>query len=246
VAPRAAGPLAAGGEMKKILIIEDDKTIVEGLEDTLRFHDFDVFTAAEGKEGIDIFSREEPDLIILDIMLPGVDGFEVCRKIKQLNKDVPVIMLTARTRESEKLLGFELGADDYVTKPFSVKELVARVKAVLKRSAKTAGAAKNEKTVTVGKAEISFKNFTVTRQGTEYPLSPKECEILRLLVEHPDEVIDRDRIIDVVWGDEYFPSPRTIDNFILKLRNKIEDDPGNPVYILTVHGAGYKFKGSKK
>ncbi|NIM11050.1 MAG: response regulator [Candidatus Aminicenantes bacterium] len=232
--------------MRKILIIEDDKTIVEGLEDTLRFHDFTVFTAANGKEGIDLFFQEDPDLIILDIMLPGVDGFEVCRKLKQLNKDVPVIMLTARSRESEKLLGFELGADDYVTKPFSVKELIARVKAVLKRSAKTADVAKNEKTVMVGKAEISFKNFIVTREGTEYSLSPKECEILRLLVEYPDEVIDRDRIIDVVWGNEYFPSPRTIDNFILKLRNKIEDDPRNPVYILTVHGAGYKFKGSKK
>jgi DNA-binding response OmpR family regulator len=237
---------AAGGRMKKILIIEDDKTIVEGLEDTLRFHDFNVLTAANGNEGIDLFSREAPDLIILDIMLPGVDGFEVCRKLKQLNRGVPVVILTARSRESEKLLGFELGADDYVTKPFSVKELVARVKAVLKRSVKTAGATKNETTVTVGKAVISFKNFSVTREGTEYSLSPKECEILRLLVEHPDEVIDRNRIIDEVWGDEYFPSPRTIDNFILKLRNKIEEDPRNPFYILTVHGAGYKFKGSKK
>lgn len=225
--------------MRKILIIEDDKLIVEGLEDTLQFHDYEVVTAGNGKEGLSLFQKEKPDLIILDIMLPGVDGFEVCKKIKQTNRDIPIIMLTARSQENDKLLGFELGVDDYVTKPFSVKELVARVGAVLNRSKKTL---KKETTVTVGKAEINFKNFTVTREGVEYPLSPKEYEILKLFISHPDEVIDRNRVIDVVWGDEYFPSPRTIDNFILKLRTKIETDPKNPEYILTVHGAGYKFR----
>jgi DNA-binding response OmpR family regulator len=228
--------------MSKILIIEDDKTIVDGLEDTLRFHDFDVVTAVTGREGIELFEKEDPDLIILDIMLPGVDGFEVCKKIKQRNKDVPVVMLTAKSQESDKLLGFELGADDYVTKPFSVKELVARVKAVLKRSTKPAPKEKKQDIVSVGNAGINFKNFTVVRDGEEHPLSPKEYEILKLLVENPDEVIDRNRIIDVVWGDDYYPSPRTIDNFILKLRTKIEDDPKAPSHILTVHGAGYKFK----
>ncbi|MCP5102894.1 MAG: response regulator transcription factor [bacterium] len=225
--------------MSKILIVEDDKTIVEGLEDTLQFHDFDVVTAGTGKAGVVLFQREEPDLVILDVMLPGVDGFEVCKKIKQLNRDTPVIMLTAKAQESDKLLGFELGVDDYVTKPFSVKELVARVKAVLMRSSKTR---KKEKLVTIGTAEVNFKNFTVTREGVEQPLSPKEYEILKLFVSHPDEMIDRNRIIDVVWGDEYFPSPRTIDNFILKLRTKIEKDLKNPEHIITVHGAGYKFK----
>lgn len=225
--------------MHKILIIEDDKMIVEGLEDTLQFHDYEVVTAGSGKEGLALFQKEKPDLIILDIMLPGVDGFEVCKKIKQWNRDMPIIMLTARSQESDKLLGFELGVDDYVTKPFSVKELVARVGAVLNRSKKTV---KKKDIVTVGKAEINFKNFTVTREGVEYPLSPKEYDILKLLISHPDEVIDRNRVIDVVWGDEYYPSPRTIDNFILKLRSKIEDDPKNPQYILTVHGAGYKFR----
>jgi DNA-binding response OmpR family regulator len=225
--------------MRKILIIEDDKLIVEGLEDTLQFHDYEVVTAGNGKDGLSLFQKEKPDLIILDIMLPGVDGFEVCKKIKQTNRDIPIIMLTARSQENDKLLGFELGVDDYVTKPFSVKELVARVGAVLNRSKKTS---KKETLVTVGKAEINFKNFTITREGVEYPLSPKEYEILKLLISHPDEVIDRNRIIDVVWGDEYFPSPRTIDNFILKLRAKIETDPKNPEYILTVHGAGYKFR----
>lgn len=223
--------------MPKILIIEDDKTIVEGLEDTLQFHDYTVFTAGNGKEGFKLFQKQKPDLIILDIMLPGVDGFEVCKKIKQLDRGMPIIMLTAKSQESDKLLGFELGADDYITKPFSVKELVARVKAVLSRSG---GTPKAEDTVTIGNAEINFKNFTVTREGTEYPLSPKEYEILKLLTANLDEVIHRDRIIDDVWGDDYFPSPRTIDNFILKLRTKIETDPKNPEFIKTVHGAGYK------
>jgi DNA-binding response OmpR family regulator len=225
--------------MHKILIIEDDKTIVEGLEDTLQFHDYEVITAGSGKEGLALFQKEKPDLIILDIMLPGVDGFEVCKKIKQWNRDIPIIMLTARSQESDKLLGFELGVDDYVTKPFSVKELVARVGAVLNRSKKSI---KKEDIIVVGKAEINFKNFTITREGMEYPLSPKEVDILKLLISHPDEVIDRNRVIDIVWGNEYYPSPRTIDNFILKLRGKIETDPKNPEYILTVHGAGYKFR----
>lgn len=224
--------------MYKILIIEDDKMIVEGLKDTLQFHDYEVVTAGSGKEGLALLQKEKPDLIILDIMLPGVDGFEVCKKIKQGNREISIIMLTAKSQESDKLLGFELGVDDYVTKPFSIKELVARVGAVLNRSKKTI---KEEDIITVGNAVINYKNFTITRDGVEYSLSPKEYDILKLLVSHPDEVIDRNRVIDVVWGDEYYPSPRTIDNFILKLRSKIEDDPKNPGYILTVHGAGYKF-----
>lgn len=225
--------------MKKILIIEDDRTIVEGLEDTFKFHEFQVFTAAAGAEGIDILKEKKPDLIILDIMLPGVDGFEVCKRIKSTAPGIPVIMLTARGQESDKLLGFELGADDYVTKPFSVKELVARVKAVLKRSKKEPA---KEKAVSIGNVDINLKSFTINKEENEYPLSPKEAEILRLFLGNPDEVIDRDRIIDEVWGDEYFPSPRTIDNFILKLRAKIEEDPKEPRHIITVHGAGYKFK----
>jgi len=230
--------------MKKILIIEDDRTIVEALADTFQFHDFEVMTAANGKDGYHLFAEQKPDLIILDIMLPGLDGYDICKKIRKEDQRIPIIMLTAKSQESDKLLGFELGADDYVTKPFSIKELVARVKAVLKRSVQGNHNSKDQKgdLVKLGRAMINFKNFTITREGIEYTLSPKECEILKLLVEHPGEVIDRNRIIDVVWGDEYFPSPRTIDNFILKLRNKVEEDPKNPVHILTAHGAGYKFK----
>jgi DNA-binding response OmpR family regulator len=236
--------------MKKILLIEDDHTIVEALEDTFRFHDYDVSIAGNGKDGIRLFREHSPDIIILDVMLPGVDGFEICKKIKHEEPHTPIIMLTAKGQENDKLLGFELGADDYVTKPFSIKELVARVSAVLKRSAAArppAAAQQQEpsntvESLTIGNAIINFKHFTVVREGTEHSLSSKECDILKLLTEHPDEVIDRNRIIDVVWGDEYFPSPRTIDNFILKLRNKIEDDPRNPVFLLTVHGVGYKYR----
>lgn len=230
--------------MNKILVIEDDQTIAAALADTFKFHDFEVLTAVDGKQGYRQVVAWNPDLIILDIMLPGLDGFDICKKIRKQDQYIPIIMLTARSQESDRLLGFELGADDYVTKPFSVKELVARVKAVLKRSnpKNRIQREKEDQLVTVGKAIINFKHFTITREGVEYSLSPKEYEILKLLVEHPGEVIDRNRIIDVVWGDEYFPSPRTIDNFILKLRNKVEEDSKKPVHILTVHGAGYKLK----
>jgi len=235
--------------MTSILIIEDDRTIIDALEDTFRFHDYQVVTAGDGREGYRKFKESVPDLVILDVMLPGPDGFDICRKIRADDVDVPIIMLTAREQESDKLLAFERGADDYVVKPFSVKELVARVNARLKRRVKntpvetsTVSAAGKEEPISVGSAVIDFGNFTVTRLGKEYPLSPKESEILKLLVGHPEQVIDRNRIIDVVWGDDYFPSPRTIDNFILKLRTKIETDSRQPLHIMTVHGAGYRFR----
>ncbi len=229
--------------MKEILIIEDDQTIIDGLQDTLEFHDFKVTTAMTGKDGIKQIKLKEPNLVLLDVMLPGVDGFEVCKKIKQINPKIPVIMLTARSQENDKLLGFELGADDYVTKPFSIKILVARIKAVLNRSTQTQPTPKTEpKTTTIGNATINLKHFTITKNNKEHPLSPKEQAILKLLLNHPNEVIKRDDIIDAVWGNEYYPSPRTIDNFILKLRTKIEDNPKTPQHILTAHGAGYKYK----
>jgi DNA-binding response OmpR family regulator len=225
--------------LSKILIIEDDATIIEGLETAFKFHGYQVYTAGNGLDGVALLTREKPDLVLLDIMLPGVDGFEVCKKIRELEPFTPIIMLTAKSRESDKLLGFELGADDYVTKPFSAKELLARVNAVLKRV--TLQNPQKEETI-IGNAIVNFENFTVTRAGQEYALSPKEHDILKLFVHHPDTVISRSRIIDEVWGDEYFPSPKTIDNFVVKLRVKIEENPKKPKHILTVHGAGYKFK----
>lgn len=227
-----------------ILIIEDDPTIIEALRDTFLFHGFQVLTASTGKEGYRMFSSHSPHLIILDVMLPDLDGFDVCKKIRSDNPDIPVILLTAKSQESDKLLGFERGADDYVTKPFSVKELLARVQAVLKRTGykPASNNPEDSDSIRVGQSEINLKHFTVIRNGTTYALSPKEHGILKLLLEHPGEVIHRNRIIDEVWGNEYFPSPRTIDNFILKLRAKIEQDARNPIHILTVHGAGYKLR----
>lgn len=224
--------------MKKILIIEDDKTIVEGLTIALNFHDFSVISAGNGIEGYNLFEQEKPDLLILDIMLPGTDGFEVCRKIRGNDLQVPIIMLTAKSRESDKLLGFELGVDDYITKPFSAKELIARIRAILKRSMPQKE--KNNE-VMAGSAVIYFDQFLIKKGSEEFALSPKEQQILKLFTENSGKVISRDRIIDDIWGDDYFPSPKTIDNFIVKLRNKIENDPKNPEHIITIHGAGYKF-----
>jgi DNA-binding response OmpR family regulator len=225
--------------MNKILIIEDDKTIVEGLTTALEFHGYEVLAAYNGSEGLKLLSGRKPDLVILDIMLPDHDGFEICKRIRQQQGHLPIIMLTARSEESDKLLGFELGADDYVTKPFSARELMARVRAVLKRSVP---APQLPQTVHIGSAAVHLEDFTISRGDREYPLSPKEQAILKLLVDHPDTVISRERIIDEVWGDEYFPTPKTIDNFIRKLRLKIEEAAAAPRHILTVHGVGYKLK----
>ncbi|MCP4151620.1 MAG: response regulator transcription factor [bacterium] len=227
--------------MSKVLLIEDDKLITQGLKMALEFHEFTVLTSENSEEGLQVFKREKPDLVILDVMLPGLDGFETCKRIRKRDQNTPIILLTAKSQESDKLLGFELGADDYVTKPFSAKVLIARAKAVLKRSSKPP-LKKQAQEVTIGSAAVNFVNFSITRAGKEYPLSPKEHKILKLFVGNPEVVISRSQIIDEVWGDEYFPSPKTVDNFIVKLRSKIEENPKKPLHFLTVHGAGYKFK----
>jgi DNA-binding response OmpR family regulator len=223
--------------MSKILIIEDDSTLLQGLVETLQFHGFETVSAHDGRLGLELVERQHPDLIVLDIMLPGIDGYEICKQVRRHDENTPILMLTARDRESDKLLGFELGADDYLTKPFSLKELVARVQALLKRTALEKDA---PATVRIGDAEVLFRRFEIRRGGKTLEITPKENAILRLLVAQSPEVVSRDRIMDRVWGDEYDPSPRTIDNFILKLRQKIERDPSRPEHLLTVHGAGYK------
>ncbi len=227
--------------MTKILLVEDDKTIVEALSSALTFHDFSVEATDNSEDGYQKFISNKPDLLILDINLPGADGFELCRKIRKIDQIVPIILLTARVQESDKLLGFELGADDYVTKPFSAKELIARIRAVLKRVEATAGDSKRGQVpLMIGIAEILLDQFIVKKSGKDHSLSPKEQQIIKLFLENPGKVISRDEIIDKVWGDEYFPDPKTIDNFIVKLRNKIEDNPKDPHHIITIHGAGYK------
>jgi DNA-binding response OmpR family regulator len=223
--------------MDRILIIEDDRILRQGLAETLQFHGYQTFGAGDGLSGLKMYSQHRPDLIVLDITLPGVDGYEICKQVRRQNGRIPILMLTARDRENDKLLGFELGADDYLTKPFSIKELVARVQALLKRKAieKEVPAA-----IRIGAAEVLFRRFEIRLGKRTLEMTPKENAILRLLAAHSPEVVSRDRIIDEVWGDEYDPSPRTVDNFILKLRQKIEADPARPEHVLTVHGAGYK------
>ena len=225
--------------MEKILIIEDDVTIAKTLKNALEFHGFRVLGAETGIQGLRILEQDHPDLILLDIMLPGPDGFEVCRRIREKNPGVPIIMVTAKSSESDKLLGFELGIDDYITKPFSAAVLVARIQAVMRRYGKKS---ETPHVTKIGDAEIDLAGFMIRRGKAELPLSPKEKAILEILVTHPDTVISRERIIDEIWGDEYFPTLKTIDNFIRKLRLKIESHPSSPRHILTVHGIGYKFK----
>ncbi len=225
--------------MTKIVIIEDDSTIVMGLEAALEFHGYRVTAAANGAEGMKQLDREQPDLVILDLMLPGIDGYEVCQKIRRQDKRIPIIMLTAKSQESDKLLGFQLGADDYVTKPFSAMELLARIKAILKRSGDQSTS--TQQTV-IGAARVELDNFLIHRDGNEHHLSPKEHDILSYLLKRPNVVISRQQLIDGIWGEDYDPSPKTIDNFIRKLRVKIEKDPAHPLHLLTVHGAGYKLK----
>lgn len=225
--------------MTKILIIEDDSTIAMGLETAFEFHGYQVLSAADGADGILKLQRDKPDLVILDLMLPGIDGYEVCQKIRRQDKEIPVVMLTAKSQESDKLLGFQLGADDYVTKPFSAMELLARVRAILKRSGKLP---KSSRHTLIGDARVELDNFIIHKDGTEHHLSPKEHDILSYLVQRPNTVVSRQQLIDDIWGEDYDPSPKTIDNFIRKLRIKIERDPAHPRHLLTVHGAGYKLK----
>lgn len=224
-----------------ILIIEDDQTLREGLVEAFGFHEYRALSAADGLTGLEIWRLEKPDLIILDLMLPDRDGYEICRKVRAGGDTVPILMLTAKGQEADKLLGFELGADDYMTKPFSLLELVARVKALLRRTELRHGAPDPaEEGGFIGQARVHLGRFTVENKGRVHDLSPRECAILRLLLRHPGQVLDRNTVIDQVWGDEYDPTPRTIDNFINKLRKKLEDDPAHPRHLLTVHGAGYK------
>jgi DNA-binding response OmpR family regulator len=224
-----------------ILIIEDDQTLREGLVEAFGFHEYQTLSAADGLRGLELWGQEKPDLIILDLMLPDRDGYEICRRIRSDGDHLPILMLTAKGQEADKLLGFELGADDYMTKPFSLRELVARVKALLRRAELTRCAPDSaEEGVLIGLARVHLGRFTVEKGGRVHDLSPRECAILRLLLRHPGQVLDRYTVIDRVWGHDYDPTPRTIDNFINKLRKKLEDDPAHPRHLLTVHGAGYK------
>jgi DNA-binding response OmpR family regulator len=227
-------------KMGKILIIEDDKAILMGLKDDLEYEGYKVETALNGKEGLKMALDGKFQLIILDILLPGLNGFEVCKKLREAGISTPILMLTAaKTEEMDKVTGLELGADDYVTKPIGSREMVARVKAILRRV--------NQKEETVdfyefGDVSVDFKSHEVLKAGKKVHLTALEFDLLKFFIEHKGEVVTRDDMLDEAWGDAIV-SPRTIDPHIVHLRQKLEGDPANPKHIVSVRGVGYKFNG---
>jgi DNA-binding response OmpR family regulator len=222
---------------KTVLLIEDEPDMVRGLRDAMQFEGFNVISASTGADGIAMARKEKPHLIVLDLMLPDLNGYQVCEEIRLFNQHVPIIMLTARSQESDKIRGLEVGADDYVTKPFSVGEFLARIKAVFRRLDRSGAA---EELITIGQAKVDLKKHALTRNRTTEPLTFYEVELIKLLYERKEEPVSRDEILDKIWGIEANPTNRTVDNFIVKLRRKIEDDHKQPRHILTVYGLGYK------
>jgi DNA-binding response OmpR family regulator len=223
--------------MHRILVIEDEKEMARGLRDILESEGYEVATAESGKEGLQAIGRKEPHCIILDLMLPDIEGYEVCERIRQKKLNTPILMLTAKAQEYDKIRGLKVGADDYLTKPFSVGELLARVMALLRRHSQYA---QDVDTIRVGANLVDVKHFIVRRGKKEYSMSHYEVELFKLLYAHANQPVTRDEILDKVWGTDKFPTNRTVDNFIVKLRKKIEDDYRNPRHILTIYGVGYK------
>ncbi len=223
--------------MPRILIVDDEPEMVRGLEDNLRFEGYQTIAAGDGARGLALGLSEAPDLILLDVMMPGMSGWDVCRQLRARGLDTPVIMLTARGAEADRVQGLELGADDYIAKPFSVRELMARIRAVLRRP----GPRQKFEEFAFGDVRVHLRARQAFKAGREVRLTRKEFDLLRYLVEHPGEVITRDRLLDEVWGYDRFPTTRTVDTHILRLRQKFEDDPERPAHILTAHGQGYRF-----
>jgi len=226
--------------MAKILIVEDEEAILMALEDNLKLEGYEVESATDGEKGFSMASEGKFDLIILDIMLPRMDGFEVCKQLRQAGNTTPIMMLTAKSQEIDKVLGLELGADDYVTKPFSPRELLARVKALLRRSKQ---AQQGIDLYAFGDVEVDFKRYEVKKAGQAIYLTALEFSLLHFLVQNKGQVITRDTILDDVWGKDVYIQPRTVDKHIAELRKKIEDDPASPEHIIGVRGVGYKFSG---
>jgi len=226
------------GEGSVILVIEDDPAIRLGLRKSLGYEGYRVLEAADGERGLEMVFERRPDLVVLDLMLPRLNGFEVCRTIRKHDRTIPILILSAKEQEVDKLMGFDLGADDYVTKPFSTRELVARVKAALRR---TAPGGVEEPIFEHRHVQVDFPGQRLLVHGQPVEVSNREFRLLRFLIENRGRVLSRDQILNQVWGYDYEGTARTIDNFINKLRSKIELDPTSPDIILTVRGVGYKF-----
>ena len=229
---------------RKVLIVEDEQPIVEILKFNLEKEGYEVDFALDGITGYNKAITEDCDLILLDVMLPGMDGFEVCRKVRE-KSSIPIIMLTAREEEVDKVLGLELGADDYMTKPFSIRELTARVKANLRRISKesvSSGSAQNDGNIIVsGDLTINMERYEVQKRGAVIEITLREFELLKFLAMQPEKIFTRENLLENVWGYEYYGDVRTVDVTVRRLREKIEDDPGMPRYIVTKRGVGYYF-----
>ena len=223
--------------METVLIVEDDPTMLIGLKDNFEFKGYKVLTAADGEKGLKAALDAKPDLIVLDIMLPKINGYEICRLVREEKLAMPIIMLTAKGEESDIVLGLNLGADDYVTKPFSIKELLARAAAFLRRNRKEA-----EQVHEFGGFQLDLSARRLTRRGKEIELSPKEFNLLEYFVKKPGRALTRDEILNAVWGYDCVVTSRSIDRFVTTLRNKIEPDPARPIYIHTIRQIGYRFE----
>ena len=224
----------------RILVVEDEPSMRMGLQDNLEFDGYTVEVAEEGNTGLEKILSNRYDLILLDVMLPNLSGFDVCKTARQKGVSTPIILLTAKGEELDKVRGLELGADDYITKPFSLRELLARVKAVLRRTHKDPGNSNGSNVLQIGNLEVDFAGYTAKQNGQPVKMSHKEFEILHYFWNHRNQTVSRDDLLDKVWGYDEQPTTRTVDNFILKLRQKIEQNPNDPKIILTVHGVGYK------
>jgi two-component system alkaline phosphatase synthesis response regulator PhoP len=226
--------------MAKILIVEDEPNMVAGLRDNFEYEGYEVITAENGVAGLGRALSDSPDLVLLDVMMPQLSGLDVCKQLKVKRPSLPIIMLTARGQEIDKVVGLELGADDYVTKPFSIRELVARVKAVLRRAQVLP---RDLERYSFGDVEVDLRGCQVRRAGKPVEFSSKEFELLKHFLCHPGETLSRDRLLDEVWGYDHYPTTRTVDAHIVRLRHKLEPVPEEPRFFLTVHGMGYKFVG---
>lgn len=224
--------------MTKILIIEDEEAILMALEDNLRLEGYEVESAVDGEKGFFLAKENKYDLLILDIMLPCMDGFEICKQLRQVGITIPIIMLTAKSQEIDKVLGLEIGADDYVTKPFSPRELLARVKALLRRSKIQAQEAKS---FIFGDVEVDFVKYEAKKGSQIVFLTALEFSLLHFLVENKGQVVSRDTILDEVWGKDIYIQPRTVDKHIGELRKKLEKNPSDPKHIIGIRSVGYKF-----
>lgn len=224
----------------RILVVEDDPHIRLGLEEILKSEDFEVLVCERGDHAVDAVAKHRPALVLLDVMLPGLSGYDICKQLRAKKVPTPILMLTAKGQELDKVVGLDLGADDYVTKPFGVRELLARIHALLRRTQGGAKVESNDKPFSIGPTQIDPKTFQLKRGKQSDEVTARELKLLQFFHQHPNEVLSRDRLLNEVWGYEYYGTTRTLDQTIAQLRKKLGDDGGNPKHLLTVHGVGYK------